>query len=117
MKARFVRFGVVELDGERCERDVVVDRGTISQRNKAASRPLREQYGHTPLTLAEGIPWDCRRLIVGTGADGALPILDEVREEARRRGVELVALPTREACRLLSKSRSKDVAAILHVTC
>jgi hypothetical protein len=117
MKARFVRFGVVELDGERYERDVVVHRGSVSRRDKAASKPLRESFGHTPLTLAEGIPWDCHKLIVGTGADGALPILDEVREEAHRRGVELVALPTRDACRLLSKSRARDVVAILHVTC
>jgi hypothetical protein len=117
MKARFIRFGVVELDGERYERDVVVHRGVISRRNKAASKPLRESFGHTPLTLAEGIPWDCRQLIVGTGADGALPILDEVRQEAQRRGVKLVELPTQEACGLLSKSRAKDVVAILHVTC
>jgi hypothetical protein len=117
MKARFVRFGIVELDGQRYERDIVVDRGAVTHRNKAASKPLRALYGHTPLTLAEGIPWDCRQLIVGTGADGALPILDEVREEAARRGVELVALPTQEACRLLSKSRAKDVVAVLHVTC
>jgi len=107
----------VELGGVRYEHDVVVDRGAVSRRNKAASKPLRGQYGHTPLSLAEGIPWDGRQLIVGTGADGALPILEEVREEARRRGVELVALPTPEACRLLSKSRAKEVVAILHVTC
>jgi hypothetical protein len=117
MKARFIRFGVVELDGKRYERDVVVDRGSVTKRNKGASKPQRQQYGHTPLTLAEGIPWDGRRLIVGTGADGALPIAAEVRQEAHHRGVELVALPTREACRLLSESRARDVVAILHVTC
>ena len=37
-KARFIRFGVVVLDGERYERDVVVDRGVISRRKKAASK-------------------------------------------------------------------------------
>ena len=117
MKARFVRFGVVEIDGRRYERDVMVVRGSVKQRHKKASRPLRDQYGHTPLSLAEPIPWACRRLIVGTGADDALPITDDVVAEAQRRGVELVAVPTPEACRLLSRADLDDTAAILHITC
>ena len=119
MKARLVAFGLLDIDGERLDRDVVVDRGRVGKRDKKASKPLRDRYGHTPLSLLERIPWDCRRLIVGTGADGALPIEDAVLEEARRRGVELVAVPTDEACELLS-SAATDLAttnAILHVTC
>jgi len=117
MKARFVGFGVVEIDGVRFERDVVVERGRVDRRHKKASRPLRDRYGHTPLSLAEPIPWRCRRLIVGTGAEGALPIVDEVRSEAHRRGVELIAVPTDEACRMLSAADPDDTAAVLHVTC
>jgi hypothetical protein len=64
----------------------------------------------------EDIPWKCRRLVVGTGAAGALPIMDEVIREADRRGVELVALPTEEALEMLRRSPIKT-NAILHVTC
>ena len=117
MKARFVGFGVVEIDGRRYERDVVVEGGQVGKRHKKASQPRRDRYGHTPLSLLEPIPWRCRRLIVGTGADGALPIEDEVVAEAARRGVELVALPTDEACDLLSAADPDETAAILHVTC
>jgi hypothetical protein len=117
MRARFIRFGLIEIDGDRYERDVVVDHGHVGRRHKRASRPLRERYGHTPLSLEEPIPWHCRRLIVGTGADGALPIVDDVWAEARRRGVELIAVPTAEACRLLSAADPEQTAAILHVTC
>jgi hypothetical protein len=117
VKARFVRFGIVEIDGRRFERDIMVVRGRVERRHKRASRPLRDRYGHTPLSLAEPIPWECRRLIVGTGDEGALPITDDVVEEAARRGVELVAVPTAEACRLLSHADPDDTAAILHVTC
>jgi len=117
MKARFVRFGAVEIDGRLYERDVMVVGDRVQRRHKKASQPLRDRYGHTPLSLAEPIPWACRRLIVGTGADGALPITDDVVAEAERRGVKLIAVPTPEACRLLSRADPEDTAAILHVTC
>ena len=117
MQARLVSFGLIEVDGTRFEHDVVLDRGSISKRRKKASKPLRDRYGHTPLSLLEPIPWDCRRLIVGTGADGALPIVPDVLDEARRRGVELLAMPTAEACALLDDADPASTNAILHVTC
>ncbi len=117
MNARFVRFGEIELDGRRYQADVIVHRGHVSRRHKRASRPFRDRFGHTPLTLEEQIPWKCRRLIVGTGAEGSLPIMDDVREHARKLGVELIAVPTEEACRLLSRLDPLETAAVLHVTC
>ncbi len=41
----------------------------------------------------------------------------EVYEEAARRNVEIVALPTESACRLMADFEPSDVNAILHVTC
>lgn len=117
MKASLLEFGVLEIDGERFEHDVVIEGGRVRKRRKKASAPLRDRYGHTPLSLLEPIPWRCRRLIVGTGADGALPIDPDVLTEARRRGVELIAVPTEEACELLSEANLATTNAILHVTC
>jgi hypothetical protein len=54
--------------------------------------------------------------VIGTGADGALPVMKQVREEARRRKVSLVILPTAEAIDVLAWA-FKDTNAILHVTC
>ena len=54
--------------------------------------------------------------MVGTGADGALPVMQQVRDEARRRKVDLVVLPTAEAIRALTKATA-DTNAILHLTC
>jgi hypothetical protein len=96
---------------------VVVDGGRVGTRQKKASKPLRDRYGHTPLSLLEPIPWRCRLLIVGTGAEGALPIDDAVFEEAARRGIELVAVPTEEASALLAGADLATTNAILHVTC
>ena len=117
MKATLISFGILDIDGKRYERDVVIDRGRVAKRDKKASKPLRDRYGHTPLSLLEPIPWTCRRLVVGTGAEGALPIVPDVLAEARRRGVELVALPTDEACALLADADPATTNAILHVTC
>jgi hypothetical protein len=117
MKATLIAFGLLEIDGVRFDRDVVIERGRVRKRDKKASKPLRDRYGHTPLSLLEPIPWRCRRLIVGSGADGALPIEDAVFDEAVRRGVELVAVPTVEACELLADADLATTNAILHVTC
>jgi hypothetical protein len=117
MQARLVAFGLIEVKGERYDHDLVIDRGEVRKRRKGPSKALRAEYGHTPLSVAEAIPWGGRQLIIGTGHDGQLPILPEVRREAKRRRVTVVALPTAEACRLLADLEPRDVRAILHVTC
>jgi hypothetical protein len=116
MRFQGFAFGSVQIDGKTYNHDVVLDRGVIRRRDKKASRPLRSAYGHTPLSLSENIPWDCRRLVIGTGAQGALPIVPEMRREAERRGVELLALPTVDAIALLEKG-PEDTNAVLHLTC
>jgi hypothetical protein len=110
------KFGSIRIDGVSYEHDVVIDRGSIRKRKKKPSKPFRGSYGHTPLSAAEDIPWQCRRLVVGTGAHGALPIMDEVEREARARKVELVQVPTAQAIEELARG-SKGTNAILHVTC
>jgi hypothetical protein len=109
-------FGSVRVDGVTYDHDLVIDRGKIRKRKKAASRKFRGAYGHTPLSVAEDIPWRCRRLVIGTGADGALPVMRDVRDEARRRRVDLVLLPTAEAIGALTKAGA-DTNAVLHLTC
>jgi hypothetical protein len=111
-----IGFGVVEVDGKVYRRDLVADGGVVVRRRKKPSKKYRQLYGHTPLSLAEAIPWRCRRLIVGIGFEGALPVLHEVRQEALRRRVELVLLPTPEAVLELNRA-GRDTNAIVHVTC
>jgi len=109
-------FGSIRVDGVTYEHDLILDRGKVRKRKKAASRKFRGTYGHTPLSVAEDIPWRCRRLVVGTGAHGALPVMQQVRDEARRRKIDLVVLPTAEAISALTKATA-DTNAILHLTC
>ena len=109
-------FGSIRVDGVTYEHDVVIDRGRVSKRSKKPSKPFRDAYGHTPLSAAEPLPWSCRRLVIGTGAAGALPVMEEVAREAERRGVELVTLPTERAIELLREDDG-GTNAVLHVTC
>ena len=109
MKARWIAFGEVEIEGRRYSHDLVIDAGRVEKRRKKPSKPYRDDYGHTPLSAEEKIPWGGSRLIVGTGASGSLPIMPAVFEEAERRGVEVVAAPTKEALRLLRDAALEDV--------
>jgi len=108
-------FGALRIDGSTYEQDVVIDRGEIRKRKKAPSRKFRDEFGHTPLSIEEKIPWKCHRLGIGTGAYGRLSVMKEVKLEAKRRHVELVIVPTSEAIRLIEKE--SEANAILHVTC
>ena len=109
-------FGSIRVDGVTYDHDLIIDRGKIRKRKKAASRKFRDAHGHTPLSIAEDIPWRCRLLVIGTGAEGALPVMQQVRDEARRRKVDLMILPTARAIGVLTGT-TKDTNAVLHVTC
>ena len=116
MKWGKCRFGSLKIDSEKYTTDVVLDQREVRKRKKKPSREFRKQFGHTPVSLKEDIPWQCQRLVIGTGLEGRLPVMDDVKAEAQRRGVELVVCPTPEAVQLL-KDNPADTNAILHVTC
>ena len=117
MKARLVKFGEIEVEGKHYTHDVVIDGGKVRKRKKGPSKEFREKFGHTPLSAGEEIPWGGKRLLVGTGAHVALPVMDEVLVEAKRRGIEVIAVPTVEVCELLEKVKTGQAYAILHCTC
>ena len=108
-------FGSIRIDGSTYDHDVVIDRGEVRRRKKKPSKEFRDDFGHTPVSPKEAIPWKCRMLVIGTG-DGALPVMDEVKREAKKRKIKLVILPTKEAIKELKKE-TPATNAILHVTC
>jgi hypothetical protein len=117
VNVRLLGFGAIEVDGRRYEHDVAIEGGRVRQRKKKPSKRFRNRFGHTPLSAEEDLPWGGSRLIIGTGAYGSLPIMAEVVEEASRRGVDLAALPTEDACELIASLDEREVYAVLHVTC
>lgn len=113
-----LKFGEITVNGKRYDTDVVIARGEVRERDKTPSRGKKAKYGgHTPLTLEERIPWDCKVLLIGIGMDGALPVEEALKKEAEKRGVQLILLETPKAVEHLEKSYSEEMNVILHVTC
>ncbi len=115
MRFEAFSFGSITIDGITYEHDVIIDRGKVSKRKKKPSKKFRDDFGHTPLSIEEEIPWKCSRLVIGTGG-GALPVMEEVKGEAQRRKIKLLILPTAKAIAELMRNPS-ETNAILHVTC
>lgn len=117
MDIEYPGFGRIVVGGESYDHDIVLDGGQLRARDKGPSRHMKEQFGHTPLSSAEDIPWSTSTLVVGTGYSGRLPVLPEIEQEADDRGVDLVVMPTAEAVDLLAGPDQSEVHAVLHVTC
>lgn len=114
MKVEKVSFGEIVIDGKVWSDDLVIDHGRISLRNKSVSRMSKANYGHTPLTVHENIPWVCSTLVIGTGIYGSLPVTDEVFKMADELSVTLVVKKLKDAVKHLN---DPDTNFVLHLTC
>lgn len=117
MKIEYPAFGEIVVDGKRYDHDVVIENGRVRSRDKGPSRSLKAQFGHTPLSSEESIPWSSPTLLIGSGYSGRLPITPELAEQAGEHDVKLVVIPTSRAVDLLNGSEVSEMNAILHVTC
>ena len=115
MRIEEFSFGSIRIDGVCYEHDLVIDCGEVRKRKKKPSKKFRDTFGHTSLSIEEKLPWKCRRLVIGTGT-GALPVMEDVKREAKRRKIELLILPTAKTIEVLKQSPD-ETNAILHVTC
>ena len=60
----------------------MIEAGQVKKRKKGVSKRFRDEYGHSPLSAEEDIPWGGKQLIIGTGVYGKLPIMPAVAAEA-----------------------------------
>src|SRR6266545_2422205 len=56
MRLERFTFGSIRIDDVTYRQDVVIDRGRIRKRSKKPSKPFRDTFGHTPLSVEEKIP-------------------------------------------------------------
>ena len=114
MKVKKISFGSINIDGKDYFKDIVIHKGKIKKRKKNKSKKFRGRFGHTPLSILENIPWDCKKLIIGTGHSSALPVMNEVKEKAKNKCVELVLKNTPDAILYINE---KYTNLILHLAC
>lgn len=105
-------FGEIVINGKKYGRDVII----TSSKVKEWWRIKGHEVCVKDLNVIENE--DLEVLIIGTGYFGIVKVLPEVKEWAKKRGIELIALPTRDACNLYNeKSKERKVIAALHLTC
>lgn len=107
-------FGSVRVDGRRYNKDLIVYPGNIQ-----SNWWRREGHRLRVEDIAGVLDDPPEVLVVGRGASAQMIVDPEVTKELERRGVEMVAGPTEEACdRFNELSREgKRVVAALHLTC
>lgn len=112
-------FGRIVVNGRAYTSDLIIfpDRVEAGWQRKEGHALRREDVSAVVRVGNKGKE-KLEVLIVGTGKYGVLKVLPEAREFAETEGVELIAEPTARACETYNRlSKSKKVAAALHLTC
>ena len=107
------RFGHIVIDGQPYDRDVII----LPHRVLGGWWRKEGHLLHTDDLEAvfEAMP---DVLIVGQGAYGRMEVTPETRQALQAVNIELIALPTKEACQAYNRLRNlRTVAAALHLTC
>ena len=107
------RFGQIVIDGQTHNKDVII----------FPTRVLGGWWrgeGHLlqPDDLADVFEARPRVLVVGQGAYGRMAIAPETKEALQVANIELIALPTEQACQTYNNLREQEgTVAALHLTC
>jgi len=106
-------FGLIIIDGQTFRNDVLIWPGRIK-----GDWWRREGHLLQLEDVAEALAADPQVLVVGRGEPGKMQVDLELAAYLQDRGVELLAYPTREACRVINDLMVKRrLAAALHLTC
>jgi hypothetical protein len=106
-------FGSIVIDGRPYRQDLLLWPGHIK-----SDWWRREAHLLQAADVAEALAADPQVLVVGTGQPGRMQVDPDLAAYLQDRGIDLVAVPTREACQLINQLASKRrLAAALHLTC
>jgi hypothetical protein len=106
-------FGAIVIDGRTYRSDLLIWPGRI----KPDWWRLEGHLLQLP-DITEALAAAPQVLVVGTGAYGNLVVAPELAAHLQEQGIDLLAVPTGEACRSLNALAGKRrLAAALHLTC
>ena len=107
------RFGQIVVDAQSYTKDLIILPGGISS-------GWWRQEGHAlhPADLDTVFEAKPDLLVVGQGANGLMRVTPAAFQALQAAGIELIALPTGEACQTYNRLRTeRRVVAALHLTC
>ena len=106
-------FGLIVIEGQTFKNDVLIWPGRIKSdwwRREAHLLQLDD--------VTEALAAHPQVLVVGQGEPGKMQVDPALAAYLQEMGVELMAHPTREACRVINDlSGAQRLAAALHLTC
>ncbi|MGQ9689390.1 MAG: Mth938-like domain-containing protein [Desulfobaccales bacterium] len=106
-------FGQIVIDGVTYRQDLLIWPGGIKKdwwRREA--HLLQVEDVDEALVAAPEV------LVVGMGQPGRMQVARTLAAYLKERGIELVAVPTKEACQLINSLAGKRrLAAAIHLTC
>ena len=106
------RFGEITIDGETYREDVIVLPDLV-----VPGWWRREGHRLHLSDLERILERNPSIFILGCGAFGQLKVPTHVRDELEAIGLELHALPTREAVDLYNRTQAAKLTAGFHLTC
>lgn len=106
-------FGRIVINGHTYRQDVIILPNRVLPnwwRKEGHSLAIEDlQQAMSPLP---------RILIIGVGVYGRMEVPESTKEEIEAQGVELMVMPTSEACEKYNQLRGEErVVAALHLTC
>jgi len=106
-------FGQIVIDGVSYRQDLLIWPGHIKKEWWRRQSHLLQVDD-----VAEALAANPEVLVVGMGQPGRMQVDQTLAAFLKERGIDLVAVPTPEACRLLNALAGKRrLAAALHLTC
>ncbi len=114
MKITHYEFGKITIDNKTYISDVIVFP------EKVNSTWWRKEGHQLCLEdINEVINYAPEIIVVGTGAYGALAVLDETKKFLEKKNIQMVVLPTKSAVKKFNEliEQNKKVVGCFHLTC
>lgn len=120
-----LKFAEIKINNERFNKDVIIlYNGEILRRPKHLSKPLADQYNHTPFSLEEAkkvfeMIKGVEKLVIGNGLSGRMYVIPEALDYLKNKGLNVEVYQSEEAIkRFLSYvKKGEKVALLVHITC
>ena len=114
MRIQRYRFGEIIIDNKKYNSDLII------YPDRVKSNWWRKTGHELCLSdIKEVIEFNPEIIVIGTGANGIMRVLDETEKVIKEKKIELIILKTDQACNIFNElmMKNKKIVACLHLTC